>query len=191
MVYVLATVSMLLSAVAANTDSMQWEADYGKALAATRSDDRPLLVVLDVPAGPNTAAKTEQLDTQGEQSKLLGSYQLCHIDASTKYGQKVAEVFKAEKFPFAAVIDKTGSVVLTKQTGPLSDQQWQNMLTTYQSGERSTATSHTTSHTTAYRGEIYSSENSSTGIFGGESSGSTITSPSYCPSCQLKAQQSF
>ena len=187
MVYFLATISMLFSAIAADANSLQWQADYGKALAATRGDDRPLLVVLDIPADTKSAIKKEQLDTNGEQAKLLSSYQLCRVDASTEYGQKVAKVFKAEKFPFAAVIDKTGSVLLCRKNGQLSGDQWQSVLTTYEKGDRSSATP----HTSAYRGEIYDSPSTSGGMFGGESSGTTIVSPSYCPSCQQKAQQGF
>ncbi|MCG8449051.1 MAG: hypothetical protein MI725_05665 [Pirellulales bacterium] len=177
MVYLLAAVSMVFSAVSTNANQAQWQTDYGKALAATRQDDRPLLVVLDVPADSKSAVKNEQLDTKGEQGKLLRSYQLCHVDASTKYGKKVAEVFKAEKLPFAAVIDKTGSVVLCKKNGQLSDEQWKNVLTTYRKGESVAATQ----HTAAYRGGMFDNKDDST----------TIVSPSYCPSCQLKAQQSF
>ena len=175
MVNFLAVASIVFSAVAATPSQSQWQADYGKALAATRNDDRPLLIVLDVPADKELAVKTERLKAEGEQGKLLNAYQLCHVDASTKYGKKVAEVFKAEKFPFAAVIDKTGSVVLTKKTGQLSDKEWETVLETYKAGERSLATL----HTTAYRGGMFDTNGSSV----------SVSDPSYCPSCQLRAQQ--
>ena len=185
MINLVATASMLLSAIATDSNPVRWEADYGKALAATRSNDRPLLVVLDIPADTDSSFSSEQLNTKGKQAKLLSSYQLCHVDASTKYGQKVAEVFKAEKLPFAAVIDKTGSIVLCKKVGQLSSDEWKNILTTFEKGERSTAIT----HTTGYREKKTSDKNSSTRMFDNENPSTTIVSPSYCPSCQLKAQK--
>jgi len=173
MVSFVTAVSIAVSALTANAsssgaDAVQWQADYGKALAATRQDDRPLLVVLDVPGDPKEAIETEQFEIEGEQGKLLESYQLCHVDASTKYGKKVAKAFRAKVFPFTAIIDKTGSVVLLKKAGQISDDEWQETLAKYQTGEQSTKTF----TTTFYRG--------------GSESNKTIT-PSGCTSCQLRA----
>jgi len=182
MVHVLAIAAIAVSSAVAATQPVEWQADYGKALAATRTDDRPLLVVLDVPSDPKSAIEDQQLQAAGEQS----AYQLCHIDASTEYGQKVAKVFHAEKFPFTAIIDKSGSVVLHKKQGQLSDSEWKETLATYKSGERPSPVS----HTTAYRGESPSSS-FSTGTFSIPSASPAVVSPSYCPSCQRAGQQSF
>ncbi len=160
--------SLTASAVSTGADAVQWQADYGKALAATRQDDRPLLVVLDVPDDPKSAVETEQFEIEGEQGKLLESYQLCHVDVSTKYGKKVADAFRATKFPFTAIIDKTGSVVLLKKAGQISNDKWQETLAKYQKGEQSTKTY----STSFYRG--------------GSEQSKTIT-PSGCTSCKLKA----
>lgn len=186
MIHLLALTAIAISSAVASSKPVEWQADYGKALAATRSDDRPLLVVLDVPADPKTAVEDEQLKTDGEQAKLLASYQLCHIDASTEYGQRVAKVFKANKFPFTAIIDKTGSYVLTKKHGQLTDAEWQETLSAYKQGTRSQPTY----HSTAYRGEVII-ENSTGSSYSYPSSSPSIVSPSYCPSCQKNAQQSF
>ena len=99
---------------------------------------------------------------------MLEAYQLCHVDVSTKYGKKVAEAFRAKKFPFTVIIDKTGSVVLVKKSGQISSDQWQETLAKYQKGEQTTKT-HATSF---YRA---GSENSS------------VVSPSDCKPCQLRA----
>ena len=167
MVSILATALVVVSSIAAAPNPTPWQADYGKALAATRSNDLPLLVVLDVPSDPESAVKSDQLEAKGEQSELLGAYQRCRIDASTAYGKKVAEVFGAKEFPFTAIIDKTSSVVLCKKTGQLDDSQWLETLATYQKGEKPTR------YTSFYRADSTSPD---------------IVSPSYCPSCQLKAQ---
>jgi len=133
----------ILSSIASASSTTQWHANYGKALAATRSDNRPLLIVLDVPSDPKLAVESKQLETTGEQSDLLSAYQRCRIDVSTEYGKKVAKAFGAEKFPFTVIIDKTGSVVLCKKTGQLTEEQWRATLATYQKGERKAPTIHT------------------------------------------------
>ncbi len=167
MVQLIVASVIALSSIAASTDSAQWQADYGKALAATRNDDRPLLVVLDVPSDPKAAIESGQLEATGEQSDLLGAYQRCHVDASTTYGKKVAEVFGATSFPFTAIIDKTGSVVLVKKMGRLSNDEWQATLAKYQSGERRSE------YTSFFRGDNMTS----------------VSDPSYCPSCQLRSKK--
>ncbi len=159
-----------VSSIVATPESTQWHADYGKALAATRNDDRPLLIVLDVPSDPKSAIESVQLEATGEQSDLLGAYQRCHIDASTEYGKKVAQVFGATQFPFTAIIDKTGSVVICKKMGRLSNDEWQETLAKYQKGERRIQ------HTSFFRGDNMRASTS-------------VVSPLNCPSCQLGKQQ--
>ncbi len=187
MVHFIALTAIALSSAVAANKPVEWQADYGKALAATRADSRPLLVVLEVPSDPKTTVEGEQLKTDGEQAKLLASYQLCRVDASTEYGQKVAKAFKAKQFPFTAIIDKTGSIVLHKQQGQLTDAEWSKTLSAYKSGERAAY-----QYTSAYRGQVIGDhviDNGST--FGYPAANSSIISPSYCPSCQRNAQQSF
>lgn len=113
----------------------EWHSDYGKALHQTRNDNRPLLMVIDRPADAEARIAPELL-TSAENADELQNYDLCHIDASTEYGKKVAKVFKAEEFPYVAVIDKTGSVILHSQSGAVSYDQWNSMLTKYEKGER-------------------------------------------------------
>lgn len=182
MVHYLIISALAISSAVAASKPAQWQADYGKALAATRADDRPLLVVLDIPNNPNKAAEDDQLKTDGDQGQLLAKYQLCHIDASTEYGERVAKVFKADKFPFTAIIDKTGSIVLHKKAGQLTDEEWNETLAAYKSGDRSTLQL----HTSAYRGGM-----SGSGSFSMPAATTSVVSPSYCPSCQRNAQQSF
>lgn len=148
-----------------STDAVQWQSDYGKALEASRNESRPLLIVLDIPSDPQADAEVDQLAAQGDQ--LLAAYECCHVDVTTEYGKKVADAFKAQTFPFAAIIDKTGSVVLCKKTGKVSGDEWQATLAKYQSGERAQA-----ARTVFYRSNADVS--------------TSVQSPSYCPSCQRR-----
>ena len=140
MVSSLVAVLVTFGAISANNVSVEtggakWQSNYMKALQATRKDDRPLLVVLDNPNKAKEAIDAEQLELEGKQGELLGSYQLCHVDVTTKYGKKVADAFHAEKFPFTAIIDKKGEYILLKKTGKLEGQEWNETLSKYKKGE--------------------------------------------------------
>jgi hypothetical protein len=104
----------------------------------------------------------------------LQPYTLCHVDVTTDYGKKVASAFRATSFPHVAIIDKTGSTVIYRSTGPIDAADWQQVLTHHKNGERikPQAASHV-----SYKpvGPVLYSD---PGIYGG----------SYCPSCQ---RQSF
>lgn len=177
MVSYLATATIAASLLAAASETPQWESDYGKALAATRADDRPLLVVLDYPAkvaAEETAASIQQVSLANKEAaepdaELLKPYRLCHIDVSSDYGKRVAEAFHASSFPYTAIIDKTGSVIIYAKSGTLSEKEWSTTLTSYKTGDR-TETMVMTSRA-----------NTSNVIF---SKPSQVPASSYCPSCQ-------
>jgi hypothetical protein len=170
MVHSLAAAMVAVSTFAVTPSKVEWQADYGTALAATRSDQRPLLVVLDIPSNPQAALNGDLLAADGEQAKLLESYELCHVDVSTPYGQKVAEAFRATQFPHTAIIDRTGAVVIFKKPGQMAAEEWNATLAKYQSGERPTPR-------TSYFRAGWTMPASYPATMGG----------SYCPSCQRGA----
>jgi len=109
----------------------EWLDDYGKALQQTKQSGKPLLIVIDRPAKSavqSVAAKPDHRD------ELLNVYVLCRIDASTKYGQAVAESFKAQSYPYAAIIDRTGGYIIFSKSGAMGETEWTNTLTQYQKG---------------------------------------------------------
>ena len=142
MVSYLATATLAVSLLTSTPQPLQWQADYGKALAATRSGDQPLLVVLDKPGTTDKQLDPSLLSQgtiEGQDFELLRPYHLCHVDASTDYGQEVAKAFKADSFPYTAIIDKTGSVVIYQKAGQIAGDEWQKVLKTFEKGERSDA----------------------------------------------------
>ncbi|HMO87352.1 MAG TPA: hypothetical protein PKC18_20775 [Lacipirellulaceae bacterium] len=169
MVQSIAAALVAVSTLAALPGKPEWQSDYGQALAATRSDQRPLLVVLDIPAKPDAALDENLLAIDGEQAELLAAYELCHVDASTEYGQKVAEAFGATQFPHTAIIDRTGAVVIFKQSGRIGSGQWVETLARYKSGQRPVTS------TSFFRG--------GPALPGAES----LSNPAYCPACQRAA----
>ena len=116
----LATAMMAIGALAADPQPVEWQANYGDALEATRtSEEKPLLVVLDEPQAEETRVQPALLEGKADakEVKLLKHYRLVHIDASTKYGRKVAGAFRAKRFPHMAIIDKSGKVVIVQEVG--------------------------------------------------------------------------
>ncbi len=172
----LTTAMAALALTAASPQAPHWEADYGKALEQTRADDRPLLIVLE-----NTADEKQQLNVDSDK-ELLAAYDLCRVDVSTEYGKKVAEAFKAEKFPFTAIIDKSGVVILHKQTGAVTSSSWKATLTKYQKGER--AVRYTVAKPVVNEASIsIEASSSSTPVYYSPQP-SYYNPPSDCPNCR-------
>jgi hypothetical protein len=139
MINFVATATMVIGLVVSAPKAPHWEASYGKALEETRAGQDPLLVVLDKPNSKDGRLEPALLSEDkatGENSKLLKPYRLCHVDVTTEYGQKVAEVFHAREFPHVAIIDKSGSMVIFKKTGQIDSAEWEKILTNNKSGER-------------------------------------------------------
>jgi hypothetical protein len=176
----LATAMLAMGVLASAPDPVQWQGDYGDALAATRAAtpaevQQPLLVVLDEPQAEETRIEPALLGESGTQAvdtKLLKRFRLVHIDASTKYGKKVAGVFKARRFPHVAIIDKSGKVVLFKKSGKISATEWTSALESNKDGER-----------VAAKHVSYKLNSDSAG-----SSTPAYSNNSYCPSCQRNSR---
>jgi hypothetical protein len=171
MVHFVAVAALAASTLAMAPEKSKWQADYGKALAATRNDQRPLLVVLDNPADPAASVDSSLLEAKGEHAELLKPYRLCRVDVSSEYGKKVAQVFGATEFPHTTIIDKTGKIVLYKKPGKIASNDWKNALRKFESGNRVIEPGVQTSF---YRG-------------GSVLPSSSFNNPSYCPSCQRKS----
>ena len=139
MINFVATATLAIGLLAASPKAPEWETNYGKALEETRSGQDPLLVVLDKPSSKDARIAPALLSEEkatSDTSKLLKPYRLCHVDVTTEYGKKVAEVFHAKEFPHVAIIDKTGSMVIFKKTGQIDSAEWQKILTNNKAGER-------------------------------------------------------
>lgn len=126
--------------LAAPSSGREWLKDYGQALEATKQSQRPLLIVID--QQPKWLAHIEPVSdaTQPVAPGLLKKFTLCHVDATTPYGKRVAKAFRTTTFPLTVIIDKTGSVQLVKQAGRLSTGALTSLLITHQQGELPAAT---------------------------------------------------
>lgn len=132
MLRVFAIAAALICGTAANAS--EWQSDYAAALTETRTDKRPLLMVIDEPGVAQRSISEALLNDTT--NSALAEYELCHVDVSTPYGQKVAEAFKTKQFPYVAFIDKSGSVILHSQTGELSSSEWSELVNKYRTGEK-------------------------------------------------------
>jgi hypothetical protein len=123
----------LAATLAANAQP-EWLDDYGGALHAARTHQRPLLIVLeDSTARVPSRHVSHRPDAQ--HIPLLEPYVRCRIDVSTPYGRKVADAFRATSFPMTVVIDKTASTIIARKQGFQSAGDWTNFLTNYRTGQ--------------------------------------------------------
>jgi hypothetical protein len=175
----LATATLAVGLLASTPQPPQWESDYGDALKATRSGNQPLLVVIDKPRDEKARiapALLSEESIEGSEFKLLQPYELCHVDASTKYGRAVAKAFRTDRYPYMAIIGKTGSVILYSKTGNIDAKDWEQALSQHKNGERPTV--RTASHVSYRASEPVIIERPlSTPYFNN----------SYFPSCQRRA----
>lgn len=173
----IATATLTVGLLAATPQAPQWQSSYGKALEATRSGDQPLLVVLDNPK-VNGARVEPALLSEGsigdKRAELLKPYNLCHVDVTSAYGKKVAKAFRATSFPHVAIIDRTGSVILHRQTGKIDATEWDRLLREFKDGKRASARS--VSHVSYKPTEGVKYEGMS----------SNPMPSNYCPSCQAR-----
>ena len=87
----------------------------------------------------NSIAKLPQqvgFTTGSDNLAMQRFYQLCHVDVSTRYGKKVAEVFKVTSFPHTVITDKQGKKVIFEKSGQFSDAGWITTLSDYRHGNR-------------------------------------------------------
>lgn len=164
-----------LALAATAPQGQQWEADYGKALEQTRSDSRPLLIVLDTPEAEKGSVAAEVLG--GADKELLAAYDLCRVNAGTEYGKKVADAFGAKEFPYVAIIDKTGSVILHSRAGEVTESNLKSTLARYKSGDRPVRV------TVAKPVVIESTPAASTPVYYSPSP-SYYSAPADCPNCR-------
>lgn len=116
-----------------------WKTSYAEAYHAGKNGRRPVLVVIDKPADPAyriDQASFVRTDVGSAERALLASYELCHIDASTEYGRKIANSFKATEFPYLAITDRQVEVLLVEHTGRMSQDRWMTTLAKYRAGRR-------------------------------------------------------
>lgn len=182
---------MLATAAALSADAPKadWHADYGVALEETKEESQPLLVVMDVPGDDAKRFNPELLKAEGG-ALPLAKYALCHIDASTEYGKKVAEGFKVTEFPHVAIIDKSGSVILRRVKGDIEKAEWLSVLLKHQDGQRAGASRYTVAKPVV-------SQPATTTTVAPTTYTPTVTpaisypaaqpaAQPYCPSCQLR-----
>ncbi len=132
----LASVALVATMLAQSVSASEWNDNYGDALKDARAVQKPLLVVIDEPSNPKGRVEQVNFTNDTTQTELLSSYRLCHIDASTPYGKKIAKAFGAKSFPYTAITDKTSKVLIFERSGSFDTQDWVATLIKHRKGER-------------------------------------------------------
>lgn len=172
--------------VGADTPSV-WHADYGDALTQTKQDHQPLLVVLEDPADEAKSLDADLLKAESG-AFPLDSYALCRIDVTTEYGRKVAEGFKVTEFPHVAIIDNSGSVILQRVSGEVSNDQWKSVLARHADGNRAGQTRYTVAKPVVTDGTTATVVSEPATQVYAPTMSAPVSYPAarpYCPSCQL------
>jgi hypothetical protein len=128
-------VAAALSVEKAPPAPLKWHPNYTEALKVTKASAKPLLVVVDDPAKPQSRSRLVQDKPDKARTELLRNYELCHVDARTEHGKRVAQAFDVSQFPFTAVIDKSGAGILYQKSGQLTNEECKVQLETYREGQ--------------------------------------------------------
>ncbi len=137
---VLISVALSVSMLAAMPANSRWSDDYGYSLKMSRAVKRPLLIVLDKPEEEKQRVKPVRFSLDPTQAGLLRPYELCHVDVTSPYGKKLAKAFGAKKFPYTAIVDKSGEAIIYQKSGRFRSDEWASVLTTHRDGNRKVRT---------------------------------------------------
>lgn len=138
--------SVVLAANAASMAPMSdhWTSNYASALQAARLQQRPLLVILENPNNPDQRVEELKPGDGTEMGNLLLKYELCRVDVTTDYGQKVAEVYDATALPCTVITDKSCRIVMFRGFGQYTPEMWSSTLEFYSRDSDSVAVRHQT-----------------------------------------------
>ena len=113
---------------------------YTTAHAVARELDKPLLVILNPPAGSEREPiLIEDVRKTRQRRELLENYVVAVLDTSTPHGQVCYDLFKRPELPRVVVIDRDQKYQIFKTSEELYGQLWTTILEKYQDGEFLTA----------------------------------------------------
>jgi protein disulfide-isomerase len=107
--------------------SQEWTNDYAKALDSARKAKRPMVVVLENPRYSKLRADS----LLGVKRDLLRQFEVCRVDATSQYGNKVAKLYGATQLPYAVVTDDECKNILFRGAGQFSSDVWNETLKNY------------------------------------------------------------
>ncbi|MFO0916561.1 MAG: hypothetical protein U0795_26635 [Pirellulales bacterium] len=171
MLHVILQVCLMLAVTETGGAQVNWETHYGKAIESAREHSKPLVVVMENPAQPQQRLDENSLLQAAQAGEKLQGYELCRVDVSTDYGQKVAAAFGAKTFPYTAVSDQKSKYLTFRKAGQMSADEWNSAL----------ASAHRTARTTVQ-------STGSSPIVTSPTFSMPSSTPAYCPSCQLRGR---
>ncbi len=137
---VLISVALSANLLAAMPANASWSDNYGYSLKMSVAVNRPLLIVLDKPEEEKQRVKPVRFTLDPTEARLLGPYELCHVDVTSPYGKRLAKAFGAKKFPYTAIVDKRGEAIIYQKSGRFRSDEWASVLLTYRDGNRKVRT---------------------------------------------------
>jgi hypothetical protein len=111
------------------------KSSYADAYHAMRNARRPVLIVIEGQTPP-VVDRASFVRPSRQTNRVTRPVELCRIDATTEYGQKIAKSFGAAQFPYVAITDKNVEVLLVQHVGGMSREQWLSTLAANRTGVR-------------------------------------------------------
>ena len=127
---------VMLSALSGGTREATIYDNYKQAYQAGRVQNLPVLVILN----PGDEAESAPVDVDflrrsSHRRKLLSSYVVAVIDASTPEGQKVRKLFDAPSLPRVSVLDRGQKWQIYRSSQSHSAEDWNLVLEQHQKGD--------------------------------------------------------
>lgn len=112
----------------------QTNESYSESLQAARDGGRPLIVVLENPGKSERHAKSLYANWH-----LLRHFEICRLDATSPYGQKIADIYGATELPYTVITDRTCQEISFRGVGQFSTRSWEATLRRYVADEDTSA----------------------------------------------------
>ena len=133
---------IVLLTTLANGSELPWMTHYGRAVERTKTQSKPLLIIFEKSpskGGGPRPSQTASLTNQADSSDLLNKFVLCRIDATTRYGSRVATAFKIDHFPCTVIVDRVGRRIIFQKTGQFSTPEWTAILARFSKSDWASA----------------------------------------------------
>jgi len=131
---------VLFAAFSGGTREATVYESYREAWRAGRTQNLPVLVVLNPGAESETASvDVDVLRQSGHRRRLLANYVMAVIDTSTPEGEAVHKLFQSPTLPRVSVLDKQQKWQIYKTSAELSAEDWNLVLEKYRTGIRPVA----------------------------------------------------
>ena len=115
----------IVSQLAGQSGLLEWNSDYAAALAESRREQRPLVVVLE---DRHQARGMSRLLDRPYAYVAFRDCTVCRLDVSSSQGAELAHELQATVFPYTMVSDPSGRRIVFRVAGEFTERMWLQLL---------------------------------------------------------------